>query len=41
MRSQYQDRGVLGMGLLKGTTENIEGYPEITCCRIPQLEHKL
>ena len=29
MRSQYQDRGVLGFGLLKGTTANIEGYHEI------------
>ena len=35
MRSQYQDRGVLGMGLLKGTTENIEGYPEIRVVGFP------
>ena len=35
MRSQYQDRGVLGMGLLKGTTENIEGYPELRVVGFP------
>ena len=35
LRSQYQDRGVLGMGLLKGTTENIEGYPEIRVVGFP------
>jgi len=35
MRSQYQDRGVLGMGLLKGTTENIEGYPEVRFVGFP------
>tara|TARA_R100000234_G_scaffold116348_1_gene93350 strand:+ start:1346 stop:2341 length:996 start_codon:yes stop_codon:yes gene_type:complete len=35
MRSQYQDRGVLGMGLLKGTTENLEGYPEIRVVGFP------
>ena len=35
MRSQYQDRGVLGMGLLKGTAENIEGYPEIRVVGFP------
>ena len=35
LRSQYQDRGVLGMGLLKGTTENIEGYPEVRVVGFP------
>ena len=35
MRSQYQDRGVLGLGLLKGTTANIEGYPEIRVVGFP------
>ena len=35
LRNQYQDRGVLGMGLLKGTTENIEGYPEIRVVGFP------
>ena len=35
LRSQYQDRGLLGMGLLKGTTENIEGYPEIRVVGFP------
>ena len=35
LRSQYQDRGLLGMGLLKGTTENIEGYPEIRIVGFP------
>ena len=35
MRSQYQDRGLLGMGLLKGTTENLEGYPEIRVVGFP------
>mgnify|MGYP006236186687 CR=1 FL=1 len=35
MSSQYQDRGVLGLGLLKGTTENLEGYPEIRVVGFP------
>ena len=35
MRSQYQDRGVLGLGLLKGTTENLEGYPEVRVVGFP------
>ena len=35
MRSQYQDRGLLGMGLLKGTTENLEGYPEVRVVGFP------
>ena len=35
MRSQYQDRGVLGLGLVKGTTENLEGYPEVRIVGFP------
>lgn len=35
MRSQYQDRGLLGLGIVKGTMENIEGYPEARILGFP------
>jgi len=35
MQSQYQDRGLLGLGIVKGTTENIEGYPEVRIVGFP------
>ena len=35
MESQYQDRGLLGLGIVKGTTENIEGYPEVRIVGFP------
>lgn len=35
LRSQYQDRGLLGLGLIKGTTQNIEGYPEVRVVGFP------
>ena len=35
MRSQYQDRGVLGLGLLKATDENLQGEPEIKVVGFP------
>jgi hypothetical protein len=31
----YQDKGVLGLGLLKGTTENLEGVPEARLLGFP------
>jgi hypothetical protein len=35
LQSQYQDRGLLGLGLVKGTTENIQGYPEVRIVGFP------
>ena len=35
MESQYQDRGLLGLGVVKGTMENIEGYPEVRIVGFP------
>jgi len=35
MRSQYQDRGVLGLGLLKATDENLKGEPEVKVVGFP------
>ena len=35
MKSQYQDRGVLGLGLLKATDENLKGEPEIKVVGFP------
>lgn len=35
MQSQYQDRGLLGLGVVKGTMENIEGYPEARILGFP------
>ena len=35
MRHKYQDRGALGLGLLKGTTENLEGVPEVSFVGFP------
>ena len=35
MQHQYQDRGLLGLGLVKGTMENIEGYPEARIVGFP------
>ena len=35
MRSQYQDRGVLGLGLLKATDENLQGEPEVKVVGFP------
>ena len=35
MQHQYQDRGLLGLGIVKGTMENIEGYPEARIVGFP------
>ena len=35
LQNQYQDRGLLGLGIVKGTTENIEGYPEVRIVGFP------
>jgi len=35
LQSQYQDRGLLGLGIVKGTMENIEGYPEVRVVGFP------
>jgi len=35
MRTQYQDRGLLGLGIVKGTMQNIEGYPEARIVGFP------
>jgi len=35
MNYQYQDRGLLGLGIVKGTMENIEGYPEARIVGFP------
>ena len=35
MKSQYQDRGVLGLGLLKATDENLQGEPEVKVVGFP------
>jgi len=35
MQSQYQDRGLLGLGVVKGTMENLEGYPEARILGFP------
>ena len=35
MRSQYQDRGVLGLGLLKATDEKLKGEPEVKVVGFP------
>ena len=35
MRSQYQDRGLLGLGLLKTTDENLQGEPEVKIAGFP------
>lgn len=35
LQSQYQDRGLLGLGLVKGTTENLQGYPEVRIVGFP------
>ena len=35
MRSQYQDRGVLGLGLIKATDENLKGEPELKVVGFP------
>ena len=35
MQHQYQDRGLLGLGIIKGTMENIEGYPEARIVGFP------
>ena len=35
MKSYYQDRGVGGLGLLKVTPENLEGYPEARIVGFP------
>ena len=35
LQSQYQDRGLLGLGVVKGTMENIEGYPEARIVGVP------
>ena len=31
----YNDRGVLGLGVLKGTMENLEGKPELLVAGFP------
>jgi len=35
MRTQYQDRGLLGLGLLKTTDENLQGEPEVKIAGFP------
>ena len=35
LQSQYQDRGLLGLGIVKGTMENMEGYPEVRVVGFP------
>ena len=35
MQYMYQDKGLLGLGILKGTTENLEGKPEIRLLGFP------
>ena len=35
MRSYYQDKGLLGLGVLKGTTSNIQGVPEVRMLGFP------
>jgi len=35
MRNYYQDKGVLGLGILKGTTENLQGVPEARLLGFP------
>jgi hypothetical protein len=35
MRSQYQDRGLLGLGLIKATDENLQGEPELKVVGFP------
>jgi len=35
LQNQYQDRGLLGLGIVKGTMENIEGYPEVRVVGFP------
>lgn len=35
MQYMYQDKGLLGLGVLKGTTENLEGKPEIRLLGFP------
>lgn len=35
MRTYYQDKGLLGLGVLKATTENLEGVPEARLLGFP------
>lgn len=35
LQNQYQDRGLLGLGIVKGTMENLEGYPEAKIIGVP------
>ena len=35
MRSQYQDKGITGLGLVKFTPENLQGYPEARIVGFP------
>ena len=35
MQNYYQDKGLGGLGLIKGTTENLEGYPEARIVGFP------
>jgi len=35
MNFRYQDKGLLGLGLVKGTTENLQGVPEARILNVP------
>jgi len=35
MRHAYQNKGLTGLGLLKGTMSNLQGYPEVTVVGFP------
>ena len=35
MQNYYQDKGLGGLGLIKGTTENLQGYPEARIVGFP------
>ena len=35
MRHHYQDKGLGGLGLIKGTTKNLQGYPEARVMGFP------
>ncbi len=35
MRSYYQDKGLFGLGVLKGTTSNLQGVPEVRMLGFP------
>ena len=35
MKYAYQNKGLTGLGLVKGTMENLQGYPEVSVVGFP------